>query len=83
MWAGGEPIDEVARGFGGLVGLGLNVSEEEGEHEKGCRKDEEKFDGGDRALEEHDECFVLQSTVQCQVEFCLNDLARDRRSGSV
>jgi hypothetical protein len=25
----------------------------------------------------------VQSTVQCQVEFCLSDLARDRRSGSV
>src|ERR1700743_2693674 len=30
----GEPIDDVARGLGGLVGGGLNVAEEEGEHEE-------------------------------------------------
>jgi len=48
--AGGEPVDEVARGLGGLVGLGLNVSEEEREHEEGGGEDEEEFDGGDGAF---------------------------------
>src|ERR1700684_4026101 len=32
--AGGEPVDDVARGLGGLVGGGLNVAEEEREHEE-------------------------------------------------
>ena len=34
MGAGGEPVDDEARGLGGLVGCGLNVAEEEGEHEE-------------------------------------------------
>src|SRR5579871_3517254 len=48
---GGEPVDEVACGFGGLVRLGLNVAEEESEHEESSWEDEEKFDGGDGAFE--------------------------------
>jgi|HubBroStandDraft_6_1064221.scaffolds.fasta_scaffold1322477_1 hypothetical protein len=67
--AGGEPVDEVARGLGGLVGLGLNVAEEEGEHEGSGWEDEEEFEGGDGAFENHGKDFVVQSTVWCQVGF--------------
>src|SRR5580698_10084687 len=67
--AGGEPVDEVARGLGGLVGLGLNVAEEERNHE-GCGwEDEQEFEGCDGAFEDHSSDFVVQSTVWCQVEF--------------
>ncbi len=61
--AHGEPVDEVARGLGGLVGLGLNVAEEESEHEGGGWEDEEEFEGGDGAFEDHISGFVVQSTV--------------------
>jgi hypothetical protein len=66
--AGGEPVDDVARGLGGLVGGGLNVAEEEREHEEGGGEDEEEFEGGDGAFEEHED-FVMQSSVWCQVGF--------------
>jgi len=65
---GGEPVDDEAGGCGGLVGSGLNVAEEEGEHEESGREDEEKFEGGDGAFEEHGEDFVVQSTMCCQVK---------------
>ena len=45
--SGGEPVDEMARGLGGLVGIGLNIAQEEREHEGSGREDEQKFDGGD------------------------------------
>jgi hypothetical protein len=68
--AGGEPVDDVARGLGGLVGFGLHVAEEESEHEERGGRDEEEFDGGDGAFDEHGGdlgYFVLQSTVRRQV----------------
>jgi hypothetical protein len=68
----GEPVDDIARGLCGLVGGGLHVAEEEGEHEERGGEDEEEFDGGDGAFDEHGGgliCFVMQSTVWCQVEF--------------
>ena len=71
--ASGEPVDDVAGGLGGLVGGGLNVAEEEGEHEERGGEDQEEFDGGDGALDEHGGGglidFVMQSTVWCQVGF--------------
>jgi hypothetical protein len=68
----GEPVDDVARGLGGLVGGGLHVAEEEGEHEERGGEDEEEFDGGNGAFDEHRGgliCFVVQSAVWCQVKF--------------
>ena len=85
LWAGGEPVDEVAGGRGGLVGSGLNVAEEEGEHEESGREDEEEFEGGDGAFEEHGEDFVVQSTVWCQVEVWgrgLQSAGDGRRAGA-
>jgi hypothetical protein len=79
--AGGEPVDDVARGFGRLVGSGLNVAEEEGEHEEGGGEDEEEFDGGDGAFDEHID-FVMQSTVWCQV-YCLAKLRGSASAASV
>jgi hypothetical protein len=66
--AGGEPVDDVARGLGGLVGLGLNVAEEERKHEESGGEDEEKFESGDGAFEYHDFYFVMQSDLRCQVK---------------
>ena len=66
--AGGEPVNQMARGLRGFVGSGLNVAEKEREHEKSGGEDEEEFDGGDEAFEKH-ACFILQSTMRCQVAF--------------
>ncbi len=57
VWAGSEPIDDNARGLGGLVRRRLNVTKEECEHEEGGWEDEENFDGGDGSFDEH-KCFV-------------------------
>ena len=63
LGACGEPVDDVARGLGRLVGVGLNLAEEESEHEDRGGRDEEEFDGGDRAFDEHGRYFVMQSSV--------------------
>jgi hypothetical protein len=58
----------AAGGWGGLVRGGLNVAEEEGEHEEGGGEDEEEFDGGDGAFEDHGVSFVAQSILRRQVK---------------
>jgi hypothetical protein len=67
--AGGEPVYEEAGSLGGLVGGGLNVAQEEGEHEEGGWEDEEEFDGGDGAFDKHSRDFVMQSRLWSQVKF--------------
>jgi hypothetical protein len=62
VWAGGEPVDDVARGLRGFVGGGLNVAKEEGEHEKGGGEDEEDFECGDGTFGKHGR-FIVQSTM--------------------
>ncbi len=57
--AGGEPVDDLPGGSGWLVLLGLHFAHEEGEHEERGGGDEEQFDGGDGAFEEHSEYFVV------------------------
>lgn len=45
--AGGEPVDDEARGLRGLVGSGLNIAKEERQHEERGGEDEQKFECGE------------------------------------